>query len=318
MKTRPKLLITAPFDGSTAESLKEEFQVRRQPPEWESMSLVDGPHAQYLADAQAVVCELDVVDQRTLDAAPELRMVVSCRSTPTNVDLAACEKRGITVATTPARNADVTADVAFGLLLSTVRQLSRAEQWLRSGAWRPEDAFYPYTTFRGMALNGRTLGIIGAGAIGQRVAERAMAFGMHNLIFDPYMTEEQLDGLGTVSSLEGVMAKSDIVTIHAPLNDKTEGLIGAEELALMPTHALLINAGRAAIVDETALIAVLRDGCIAGAGLDVFWEEPLPRNHALFDLDNVTMTPHIAGASDDVILKHSRIAAERLRAWLAS
>lgn len=318
MTTNPNLLITAPFDAATARSLEDEFSVRCEPPEREAVALVDGPHARYLADTQALVCELDIVDQRTLDAAPELRIVVSCHRTPTNVDVAACERRGVTVTTTPGRNADVTADVAFGLLLSTVRQLSRAEQWMRSGAWDPDDPYYPYTAFRGMSLNGRTLGLVGLGAVGRRVAQRAVAFGMRNLIYDPYLSQDEVGRLGELFSLESVLADSDIVTVHAPLNDQTKGLIGARELALMPAHAFLVNAGRAAIVDESSLVAVLREGRIAGAGLDVYWEEPLPGDHALFDLDNVTMTPHIAGASDDVVIEHSRIAAEQLRTWLTS
>ncbi len=316
--SRPLLLITAPFDERVASALSDAFKVRQVEPVTTAGSLADGPHAAHLAEAEVIVTELDEVDERTLDAAPRLRAVVSCRANPVNVDLAACERRGVTVLTTPGRNADVTADLAFALLLAVVRHLTKAEQWMRAGNWSTDDVYYPYETFRGIALRDRVLGIVGGGAIGRRMAERARGFGMRSLVYDPFLTQEQLGDLGTLASLDEVMSTSDVVTIHAPLNDQTRGLIGDRELRLMRPDAVLINAGRAAIVEEQPLLDALREKRIAGAGMDVFWEEPLPADHPLFELDNVTLTPHIAGASDDVVTMHSRIAEQRLREWLAA
>lgn len=317
MTTRLKVLVTAPFDKDVAAGLADNFEVTLCEPLEIAQSLAGSIHAAHLADADVLIAELDLVDAATLDAAPNLKVVISCRAAPVNVDLEACAARGITVFTTPARNADVTADLAFGLILSSVRQISRSAAWMSQREWTDADTFYPYREFRGFALNGRTLGIVGGGAIGRRMAERAKGFGLTSVIYDPFLTQEQLGDLGRLVSLDELMALSDIVTVHAPLMDSTRGLIGAKELALMKPTAFLINAGRAAIVDEDALMTVLREEKIAGAGFDVFWQEPLALNHPLFDLKNVTMTPHVAGASDDVVIEHSRISAKHLSDWLA-
>jgi phosphoglycerate dehydrogenase-like enzyme len=317
MSKRIKVLVTAPFDTETARTLEKDFDMVLCEPVDEAKSLSEHPQRDHLSDAQVLIAELDIVDAATLDLAPNLKVVISCRAAPVNIDLAECEARGVKVLTTPARNADVTADLAFGLLLSTVRQLSRSEIWFRKMEWTEEDTFYPYREFRGFALNGRVLGIVGGGAIGRRMANRASGFGMTCLIYDPFLTQEQIGEIGKLSSLEDLLRQSDVVTIHAPLMDSTKGLIGAKELALMKQTAFLINAGRAAIIDEVALMETLERKKIAGAGFDVFWKEPVPLDHPVFSLDNVTMTPHIAGASDDVVLEHSKISARHLLSWLA-
>ena len=316
MSTKPVVVITAPFDAEVAESLGEHCEVILRPPLEHGVSLADSDHRDWLARAQALITEIDLVDPQTLTLAPGLSLVVSCRAMPVNVDLEACEKRGVIVKTTPARNADVTADFAFGLLLSTVRKVSASEAWLRTGAWGTDDVYYPYREFRGMALNGRTLGIVGGGAIGRRMAERARGFGMHRLIYDPFVTQEQLGDLGQLASLPDLMAQADIVTIHAPLMEATIGLISDEMIRLMKPTAFVINAGRAAIVDRDGLMSALSEGRIQGAGMDVYWDEPPLPTDPLFSLPHVTLTPHVAGASDDVVVEHSRLAAQHVTAWL--
>lgn len=317
MTTRFKVVVTAPFDAGVAKELSSNFEVTLLEPLELAQSLAGSIHAAHLAEADVLIAELDLIDVATLDASPNLKVVISCRAAPVNVDLEACKARGIQVFTTPARNADVTADLAFGLILASVRQISRSAAWMSKREWTDADTFYPYREFRGFALNGRTLGIVGGGAIGRRMAERAKGFGLSSLIYDPFLTQEQLGDLGRLVSLDELMTLSDIITVHAPLMDSTRGLIGKKELALMKPTAFLINAGRAAIVDEDALMQVLREERIAGAGFDVFWQEPLPLDHPLFDLPNVTMTPHVAGASDDVVTEHSKISAKHLNEWVA-
>ena len=201
--------------------------------------------------------------------------------------------------------------------MATVRHVSASERWLREGNWSDDDVFEPYERFRSIGLGGRTLGVLGGGAVGRRVLRRALGFGMKVVVYDPFLPEDAFGDDARVVSLDEVMSTADIVTVHVPLMPETEGLIGARELALMKPSAFLINAGRAAIIDETALMDVLREHRIAGAGFDVFYQEPLPTDSELFAFDNVTMTPHIAGASDDVTVEHSRIAADSLRLWLA-
>lgn len=312
----PLLVITASFDPTVATRLAKHFQVETVKPSMDGHPLADRGLDDQLARATAVICETDVVDRATLAKAPHLRVVVSCRASPVNVDIDACAERSIAVITTPARNADVTADLAFTLLLMTVRHTGLAERWLRSGAWSPEDVFEPYSTFRGIGLNGRTLGILGGGAIGRRMMQRARAFGMHVLVYDPYLPADAFNGEAEITELDEVLSRSDVVTVHVPLAESTIGLIGDRELRLMRRDAYLINAGRAAVVEEDALVNALTEHRLAGAGLDVFWTEPVPADHPLFAMDNVTLTPHIGGASDDVIVEHSRIAERGLHAWL--
>jgi D-3-phosphoglycerate dehydrogenase / 2-oxoglutarate reductase len=317
MSTRPHVLITAPFDADVAEVLREHCDVVIRPPLENGVSLAESDHVDYLASADILITEIDLVDQASLDAAPALQMVVSCRAMPVNVDMAACEARGVAVKTTPGRNADVTADFAFGLLLSTVRKVSESEAWLRTGEWSMADQYYPYREFRGMMLKGRTLGIVGGGAIGRRMAERARGFGMERIIYDPFVTQDQLGDLGVLADLPELMASSDIVTVHAPLMDSTIGLISDKMIRLMKPTAFVINAGRAAIIDRDALVSALVEGRIHGAGMDVYWDEPPQPDDILFSLPNVTLTPHVAGASDDVVVEHSRLAADHVTAWLS-
>lgn len=312
---RPIVLVTAPFDDQVLEELSTTFEVRRREGAASPASLLDAVPAAQLADVRAIVCEVDLVDEATLSAAPALELVISCRSNPVNVDLAACDRRGVVVGTTPARNAEVTADLTMALLLATVRQVTAASTWLRAGEWSDRDPYEPYRRFRGMGLAGRVLGIVGGGAIGRRVARRARGFGMEILIADPALSPSDVADLGRLVPLPELLRSCDILTVHAPLNDATRGLLGTEELALLSRTAVVINVGRAAIIDEDALVAALREGRLAAAGLDVFWDEPLPATHPLLALDNVVLTPHIGGASDDVITEHSRIAARALEAW---
>lgn len=314
---RPEVLITADFDAEIQRALDAQYRLTVLPAASGPEPLTDRLEAAELERFEAIVCETDLVTAEVVAACPSLRLVVSCRANPVNVDIEACRAAGVDVVTTPARNADATADLAFTLLLMTIRRASAAERWLRAGEWNPEHPYDAYETFRGMALNGRTLGLVGAGAVGRRVAQRALGFGMRVIAYDPFADPATLAGLLTLVSLDEVMSTSDVVSIHAPLNESTSGLIGAAELALMKPSAFLVNAGRAAIVSEEALLEALGSRAIAGAGLDVYWTEPLPPGHPLLGLANVVLTPHIGGASDDVIRNHSRQAATALAAWVA-
>ncbi|WP_026197954.1 NAD(P)-dependent oxidoreductase [Sciscionella marina] len=315
MSDRPRVLITAAFDDTIAEALRDTFELTVLEPANLRRSLAETGAEAALAEAEAVVCETELLDAKALAAAPKLRLAVSCRAAPVNIDLDGCTARGIPVATTPARNADVTADLTFTLLLATLRNTSRAEAWLRNGSWTTEDVFEPYREFRGLALHGRTLGILGGGAVGRRVLARARAFGMHALVYDPYLDEDTFGEQARIVGLEELLGAADVITVHTPLLESTIGLLGAEQIARIRPGSYLINAGRAAVVEEQALLEALRTGHLAGAGLDVFWQEPLPAGHPLFEMPNVTMTPHIGGASDDVIAVHSRMAADALRTW---
>jgi D-3-phosphoglycerate dehydrogenase len=239
--------------------------------------------------------------------------VAACRGEPTNVDLAATTRRGIPVLRTPGRNADSVADFVIGVMLMEARGIARAERHLRERGWNV-DGELPYFHFRGPELGGRTLGLIGFGAVGRKVAERAAdGFGMHVLVYDPYVPTvpapyEQVD-------LDGVLRACDFLSIHCPPTPETTGMIGRRELELMDEGAYLINSARAAVVDEHALVDALRGRSIAGAALDVFWEEPIPRDHPLLELENVTITPHVAGAAADVKEHHAAMVLDDVERW---
>lgn len=311
------ILITAPFDNASARALSEHHTVTLLEPRITGEPLAARGVDDELSRAEVLIVELDEVDEATLNAAPELRLVITCHASPVNVDVPACEARNIAVATTPGRNAAVTADFAFALLLATVRKLSASERWMRTKAWSPDDVFEPYEMFRSIGLSGRTLGIVGGGAVGSKILRRALGFDMHVQVYDPFLPGDAFGDDARLVDLATLMSTSDIVTVHAPLTPETHNLIGARELGLLQPTAFLINAGRAALIAEEPLMTTLREGRIAGAGFDVFYEEPLAHDSELYTFDNVTLTPHIAGASDDVVIEHSRMATAAIERWEA-
>ena len=267
------------------------------------------------AGASLLVVEIETVDEEVLDALPEVGIVAAARGLPTNVDLAAASARGIPVLHTPGRNAASVADFTIGLIVAECRSLARGQDHLRRRGW-DVDGELPYLHFRGPELAGRTLGLVGYGAVGREVARRAAGgFDMRVLASDPFVAriEPPVEAVG----LDRLLAESDIVSLHCPLTPATTGLIGERELASLRPGAVLVNTARAAVVDEAALVAALAAGTIAGAALDVFWTEPLPPSHPLLALGNVTLTPHLAGASDDVVSRHSAMIVDDVEALLA-
>jgi phosphoglycerate dehydrogenase-like enzyme len=257
--------------------------------------------------AELLVVEVEVLDAAVLAALPELRLVATARGGPVNVDLAACAARGVPVLFTPARNADSVADFVLGLLISLVRGIGASELHLRATGWHV-DGEVPYLHFRGPELAGRTLGLVGHGAIGRRVAQRARdGFGMHVLFHDPYA-----DGS---TDLDELLARSDVVSLHCPRSPETRGLIGAAALARMQPTAYLLNTAGGGIVDEDALVQALVQGRLAGAALDVFATEPLPRDSPLLRAPRLLLTPHLAGAALDVVRHHTDLICADVERW---
>ncbi len=267
-----------------------------------------------LAETEVLICEVERVDAPVLAAAPTVRLVASCRGNPANVDLDAAADHGVTVLSTPGRNAISVADFTLGLLLEHCRNIGRSERQLREHGWMVDDDL-PYFHYRGPELAGRTMGLVGLGAIGRLVSDRARGFGLSVVAFDPFVARAP-EGV-RLMALDELLVRSDFVSIHCPLTPETRGLIGRRELELMRAEAVLVNTARAAVVDEKALLHALRHRNIAGAALDVFWEEPLPADHPIRDLDNVTITPHVAGAADDVKRHHARMIIDDVARWQA-
>lgn len=226
---------------------------------------------------------------RHLDANPGLKLVVFLGSGPGfYIDLAECERRGITVRRVPGYGDRTIAEHAFALALAVSRRIVSMDVAVRAGRWLPE----------GLGeLGGKTLGIVGLGGIGRAMATLARGFGMRVIAYNRTAVPDFSDG--DQVPLDRLMAESDVVSIHLALTDQTRGLIDGRRLALMKPTAILVNTARAAIVDQAAMIEALTRGRIAGAGLDVFDPEPLPTGHPLTKLDSVTLTAHSAWMSPE-------------------
>jgi D-3-phosphoglycerate dehydrogenase / 2-oxoglutarate reductase len=211
---------------------------------------------------------------------------------PSRVDLEAAKEFKIWVTNQPGSNAVSVAELVFGQMIALVRHTHEANRAVKDNRWSD------YLKFIGTELAGKTIGIVGLGNIGMRVALRARAFEMDVQVADPYIPESHVTSLGGKwVALDELLGAADFATIHCPLNRETRGMIGANELTLMKRSAYLINAARGGIVDEEALCAALREKRIAGAALDVIADEPPPQNHPLFKLENVLWTPHLGAVT---------------------
>jgi glyoxylate reductase len=269
-----------------------------------------------VAGADAVVSLLtERIDGELLDAAgPQLKVVANVAVGYDNIDVPACTERGVVATNTPGVLTEATADIAFGLILSATRRLGEGERLIRSGqAWKWGMFF-----LLGSSLQGKTLGIVGMGGIGQATARRAKAFGMEIVYqsrheIDPVLADEL--GARRVE-LDELLAISDVVSLHCPYRPATHHLIGAGQLTAMKDSAYLINTARGPIVDEAALASALRDGQIAGAGLDVFEREP-DVHPGLLELENVVLVPHLGSATVETRTAMAMLAADNALALLS-
>jgi glyoxylate reductase len=256
----------------------------------------------------------DTIDARLLEACvPSLKLVANMAVGYNNIDVATASRLGISVTNTPGVLTDTTADLAFGLLLATARRMGEAERYLRAGrftGWGP-------LLLCGTDIAGATLGIVGAGRIGQAMAKRARGFDMHLLYYNRHRLSpaEEQQYTFTYTPLNDLLHQSDFVSIHAPYTQETHHLIGSRELALMKPSAMLINTARGPLVDEKALVLALQQGTIAAAGLDVFEREPLVEP-ALLTIENVVLLPHIASATVKTRTRMATMACENILAHI--
>ena len=267
-----------------------------------------------LGDAEALVCLLtDRVDRALLDRAPRLRVVANAVVGYEHVDLAACAARGIAVTNTPDVLTDATADLAMALVLAVVRALPAAERSLRAGEFHG----WGFGDHLGGDLRGRTLGIFGMGRIGRAVARRAAPFGMRIAYHSRTplaAVEERALGAERVD-FDELLARSDVLSLHAPLTAETRHAIDAPALARMKPGAVLVNTARGALVDEAALVDALRSGRLAGAGLDVYEREP-EIHPGLLELPSVVLLPHVGSATRETRTRMAVLAARNAQAVL--
>jgi D-3-phosphoglycerate dehydrogenase len=286
-----------------------------------------------LQNKEVFITEFDVVTADILGTASRLRLLACCRNEPeASIDLEAATQCGIPVLFTPGRNAISVAEFTFGLIISLARQIAMTDYLLKKtdlltcgeyvsskaggrevvSEWSLHpDA--PFVCYGGPELYGKTLGIVGFGGIGQEVARRALGFQMRLLVCDPFVADASVARFSaTRVDLSPLLQEADFVTLHCRVTPETRGMIGVHELLLMKPTAYLINTARAAIVDYGALYVALSEHRIAGAALDVYGREPVRPDDPLLELDNVVLTPHLAGAAWDVPRHHSKTLVQDL------
>jgi D-3-phosphoglycerate dehydrogenase / 2-oxoglutarate reductase len=266
-------------------------------------------------DAELLVTHLAPLSEGIMARLPSLRFVAVSRGGPVNIDMAAARERGILVVNTPGRNASAVAEFAIGAILAETRNITRGHDALRQGHWRG-DLYRADRT--GRELSEMTVGVIGYGQIGTRVVRLLKAFGSRILVTDPYVqltATDRNDGVRHVA-LDQLLSEADVVTLHPRVTAETTRMINAETLALMKPGATLINTARGPLVDYDALYDALASGHLGGAMLETFAVEPVPPDWPLLRLPNVTLTPHIAGASVKTVTLAADLAAEEVRRYL--
>jgi D-3-phosphoglycerate dehydrogenase len=298
---RPIVLVSEELSPAGIALLSEDFEVRT----------CDGADRSALLPALAEVDALIVRSATTVDAealavAPRLKVVARAGVGLDNVDVPAATARGVMVVNAPQSNIVSAAEHAIALLLSVARRVPQAHASLIAGQWKRSQ-------FTGVELTGKTLGLLGLGRIGALVAARLSAFGMTVQAYDPYVTAARAAQMGvTLASLETVLSTSDVISVHLPKTPETLGLVGKDELATCKKGAILINAARGGLVDETALAEALHSGHLGGAGIDVYVKEPTTSS-PLFDAPNVVVTPHLGASTEEAQEKAGLAVARSVR-----
>ena len=304
---KPKVLVTREVFDEVLEYLSQYFEVTSN----QSDSVMDPETlTMKLSDKEGALITLpDKIDATLLARCPNLKAVCNIAVGYNNIDLEACTKAGVMATNTPGVLDDTTADFTWTLILATARRLTEAETYLRKGQWDG----WKLKQFLGLDVHHATLGIFGLGRIGQVVARRAIGFEMKVIYHDVRRAALEIEQACRASfvSKDELLSQADIVTVHVPYSPATHHLIGKLELEQMKPTAILINASRGGVVDDSALIEALRSGTIAAAGLDVFENEP-KLNPGFLELKNVVLAPHIASSSRATRYKMALLAAQNL------
>ncbi len=333
-----KIFFTAEYEEEALKPLYEMGEVVKDGWALGLPKMAEEEFAKKAADADIIITSYDDITRKVIENAPNLKLIACTRATPVNVDMEAAKERKIPVLYTPGRNSDSTAEMTIGLMLAIARKIPMAYKALKEGKYTGSadaqkatkeglkaDVIWdmkmdaPYMVFKGTQLHGKTLGILGYGSIGRRVGKIARAMGMALLIYDPYVGEVEVDepGVRKALTVEELMEESDFITCHMKVTPSTTGIVSRERIALMKPTAYFINASRGAILDEEALIDALREKRIAGAAFDVYESEPIAGSHPyITELDNVVITPHIAGATSDVLVNHTKQVVGDVRRFL--
>ena len=314
-----KVLITAPYLEGAQRELRENLgDIIYRPWKLNSRAYHEDELLQLLQDtkADAIITEHDEVTEKVITLYPHLQFIGVCRGTPSNVAVKAATEAEIPVFYTPARNAQAVAEMFVANIITFMRDTLSAIDWLKEGNWG-DGAHTSYLQFKGNELAGKTIGLVGFGAVGQRIAGMVKAFPCKIQYYDPYIENIEPDYKKT--TIEDIFETSDIVSIHLPVNQYTRGMINKSLLSLMKSDSIFVNTARAVVVNNNDLLEVLENNRIRGAILDVFDHEP-PGNTdiKLIHLPNVLATPHIAGATFEVEDHHAAIMNEALIDWFVN
>lgn len=303
--TKPVVLIAEELSPATVAALGPDFEIRN----------CDGANREELlkaiVDVDAILIRSATkVDEEALAAAKQLKVVARAGVGLDNVDVKAATQAGVMVVNAPTSNIVSAAELAVALLLASARHIAPANAALKQGQWKR-------SKYTGVELTDKVVGVVGLGRIGVLVAQRLSAFGVQLIAYDPYVQPARASQLGIrLVSLDELLKESDFITIHLPKTAETVGLIGAEQLKLVKPSVRIINAARGGIIDETALADAIREGRVAGAGVDVFAKEPCT-DSPLFEFEQVVATPHLGASTDEAQEKAGIAVAKSVRLALA-
>ncbi|MEM3403018.1 MAG: phosphoglycerate dehydrogenase [Nitrososphaeria archaeon] len=298
----PKILITSKSYGvhcmDALRTIEKFAQIDRKPvsSREETISAVK--------NYDGIILGNEKLDREVILAAERLKIIARHGVGVDNIDVEAATEKGIVVTYTPLANSDSVAEYAVMLVLASLRQFQKVTKEMLNGNW---------IRFLGHELMDKTVGIVGFGAIGRRVAKKLSGFSVRLIVYDPYVEEEEIRKCGVEPvSLETLLSSSDVVTLHLSLTNETKNLINDSRIKLMKKSAFLINTSRGGIIDEPALVNALRSGCIAGAALDVFEQEPLSKDSPIHKLDNVILSPHMANFTIEALSRMDMMNAKDL------
>jgi D-3-phosphoglycerate dehydrogenase len=315
-----RALITASISKEVLNELKKKLEVTYE--SWRDTGIIYFDLKELIEKLRGFdifITAADDLKKAEIFEQTNLKLLVSCRGDPFNINIEAVNKKKIPIIYTPLRNVDAVAEFTIGLMLSLARNLTQVDKLLHSDEFEVidfEDWIHYFNKFIGIELYQKTIGIIGFGQIGRRIAERLKSFGVTIIIYDPFVPDEIIEEYGTKVDLDNLMRNSDFITIHAIATDDNDNLINEKRITMMKKSAFIINTAKGSIIDYDALYNALANKSIAGAALDVFPIEPIDEDNEFLKLENVIVTPHFGGNTQEVIRRQSNLLLEDINLWL--
>lgn len=332
-----KILITAELDNESLEYLKNNFDViltGRAAGASNFFSEDEMINEINKYEPEVLIISADPITHKVIDSCNSVKLIIVTRGNPVNVDLKSCSEKNVIVTNTPSRNANCVAEMVIAMIINLSRNIFPSVEAVKNGKvslkniedankntkdviWSSKNLeVTPYLEYRGFDIEGKTLGLIGLGAIGKKVLKKALCLGMNILVYDPYIEKFSEENKIKKVDLDYLLKNSDFVSLHCKVTEETKNMISADELNEMKSTAYLINTARGALIDHNSLYKALKDKTIAGAAVDVFYYEPIAKDDPFLKLENFIITPHIGGASSDVIKHHSRMVLESLNDYV--